>query len=178
MCSRGSVGAGQPLPLGLSEQGGTAATSQAPLSLFMHTGLTPWDPLSTETVKFHNCFSLCVSSAWAHEPCTFLYRFDSLFFRNGAVSAPHVPQRSHALTSSKCTHISPSCQHVVKCLQHLSCIIWWSNSDLHLPHYFDVTLRWHCHLCCCRNSHWDKCWNHPWRHHLVGRAVAGGLSDY
>lgn len=103
MFQRDQWGLVSPFPWGLSEQGGTAATLQALLSLFMHTGLIPRDPLSTGLVKFHNCFSLCVSSAWAQEPCTFLDGFDSLFFRNGAVSAPHVLQRSHALTSSKCT---------------------------------------------------------------------------
>lgn len=78
----------------------------------MHTALIPRDPLSTGLVKFHNCFSLCVSSAWAHEPRAFLYGFDSLFFRNETISAPHVLQRSRALTSSKCTQALLSVPHV------------------------------------------------------------------
>lgn len=131
----------------------------------MQMGLIPREPalkpLSTGLVKFPNCFSACVSSAWAHEPRAFLYGYDSVFLRNGMVSAPHVLQRSRALTSSKCTQPLTSVPHASTLLNTSS-----QTPQLHHlveyqglasapgpPHYFDVTLRWHCHLCCCRNSH-------------------------
>lgn len=121
MFQRDQWGLVSPLLWGLSEQGGTAATSQALLSLFMHMGLIP---LGRGLLKFHNCFSLCVSSAWAYEPCTFLYGFDSLFFRNRAVSAPHVLQRNRALTSSKCTQALISVPHASTLLNTSSQTPW------------------------------------------------------
>lgn len=188
MFQRDQWGLVSPLPWGLSEQGGTAATSEALLSLFMQMGLIPREPalkpLSTGLVKFPNCFSACVSSAWAHEPRAFLYGFDSVFLRNGMVSAPHVLQRSRALMSSKCTQLLTSVPHASTLLNTSS-----QTPQLHHlveyqglasapgpPHYFDVTLRWHCHLCCCRNSHGDKWWNHPWRHQLAGTRCDYSLS--
>lgn len=65
MFQRDQWGLVSPIPWGLSKQGGTAATSQALLSLFMHMGLIP---LGRGLLKFHNCFSVCVSSAWAQSP--------------------------------------------------------------------------------------------------------------
>lgn len=56
MFQRDQWGLVSPLPWGLSEQGGTAATSEALLSLFMQMGLIPREPalkpLSTGLVKF------------------------------------------------------------------------------------------------------------------------------